>query len=116
MRERIAIYGLLMALLAVSVSGCAVFEAESNAQRLVAFQAQATAFVNTASDLREEGRLTDEEMRDLDPIVQRLDQAIDAAWTAESLGEQETVADKIQVIKDLIRQIRPILQEARTDG
>lgn len=105
-----------IALLAVMVVGCASYTApETPKQRLAYAESQFSALVHTATDLHEQGILTDEEARAIDPDIQRASEAIRAARTAIGEDKPEQALDYVRIVNRLLPHIRSAVEEAQDD-
>lgn len=101
-------------LLALLLSACASLTApETPAQRLAYADAQFAALVNTAADLREQGVLTADQAEDIDPIIQRGDEALTLAWAAIGRGQPDTALEYVALVNRLLIELRAELQEAQ---
>lgn len=110
----------LMALLMIvtfALSGCLGLGVapDTIAQKLVVADREFSAVLNTASDLREAGILDDESMRDLNPLVQKTNKYIDAAWTAYDAGKMEKANNRLIMVNKLLMEVRTILQKQQGD-
>lgn len=97
---------LLAGLIGAVFTGCAtVTKPDSPAQSLAYVDGQFTALVDTAADLRQQGQLTDEQVEDIDPIIQKGDTALDAAWEALDAGDTESVLGYVKIVNSLATRL-----------
>lgn len=107
----------MLALVALLLVGCAnVTKPETPAQRLAYADGQFSALVNTAADLREQGILTEAQVREIDPKIQRGNEALDAAWLALNQDLPDEALDYVRIVNRLLPEIRAALKEAQDDG
>lgn len=120
MGDRIEHWGatVLLAILIVASFGCASLTApESPAQGLAYADAQFTALVDTAADLREQGVIDEATADKISPLIYQASEALDLAWLALDQGRPETVADYVATVNRLLVELSRYIEEARdVDG
>lgn len=110
MRARLHLFPLLLLIL---LAGCVTVAPQTAAQRLAVVDTQFAAAVDTASDLRASGILTDAMRAELDPVIRDGDRALTLAWAALGKGQPDTALDYVVIVNRLLLELRAVLAEAQ---
>ena len=98
------------------LASCATMTAPQTVkQRMAYVDSQFTALVDTASDLREAGILTDEYVDEVDALIQSGDASLTAGWVALGKGDQDAVLTALQVTQSITLKLQQILQEMQNE-
>ncbi len=98
------------------VAACAhMAQPQTPAQRLAIIDSQFTALVNTASDLREQGTLTDEYVDEVDALIQNGHETLNAGWRAIGREDEDTALSTLRAMQQLTGELQRMLREAQ-DG
>ena len=100
--------GFIAVVLALT-PGCTILP-KTPAQQLAYADSAFTALVETASDLRDQGALTEHQIDRLDEHINRGSAVLDGAWTALRLGDGDRVIEYTRVINGLLITIRDELE------
>ena len=95
----------------VLLAACAV-QPQTPAQRLAVVDAQFSAVVNAAADLRDQGILTPAQIDALDEPIQQGNRALTLAWQVLDDSPDEAL-DYVRIVNRLLLEIRAELQEAQ---
>lgn len=93
------------------IAGCMQVIPESPKQRLATLDAQVTAVITTAADLRAGGLMNDTQYQRVDKVIQNLNRAMAIAWTAIGTGDMGTVEAQIQIINKALWEVRNQLSD-----
>lgn len=94
---------LIMVLL---LAACATLQKpETNAQRLAYIDSQFTAIVKESTRLREQGVISDEQAERLTPVINKGNNALDAAWTALAQDKPESALEYVQIANNMLIEL-----------
>lgn len=85
----------------------------SPSEQLARIDATFTKTVQTINSLHDSGQITDDQLKRLEPFVKKGDAALDAAWKALEASNEDKLADKIEDVRDVLKKLKPIVQEAK---
>ncbi len=97
------------------LASCAGVIPETPKQRLASLDAQVTAVITTAADLRAGGLMDDDQYKKVDQVIQTLNSALSIAWTALGTGDMTTVDAQILIVNQALWEVRKQLSEIQTN-
>lgn len=100
-------------LIALMLAACASMNTiDTPRKKLAVADAQLTAVINTASDLRQAGVIDDATKVKLDIAFQQGDRTMDLAWIALGKGNITEANNQLQIVNTLLWNIRALLPAA----
>lgn len=114
MKQVVNLFGIWM--LAMMLMSCAGVVPKTVPERMAVVDAQVTAVINTAADLREGGLINDELYADLDEYFEAADHALDLGWRSVAVGDMDRAEAQIRVLNELLWAIREKLPKETNNG
>lgn len=106
MKRQLALSALIFA---AFLAACSILP-KTPSQQLAYVDASFTALVETASDLRDQGALSESQIKRLDEHINRGNTVLGDAWAALRMGQDEQAQQYISVVNSLLILIRNELE------
>lgn len=111
------LYSTIIAIFSLVLAGCGIFggpSPETTIEKLASMEITYQEVLRTATQLREEGRLSDSQIQDLDSAFDEYEASRDAARALLDVGKAVEAENKAQATAQALRVLRNILADAQS--